>query len=214
MNELVAGAQKRFADAVHALVGLRLHAVTAAGASKTCVLDSLYTELSEARHGEQAADARGHTVPGSRPPVWTDAVSVLDEIDRAVATWWPHTPDADGRPVTVRRLYALVDYRWAPEDVAILTRMARHLGGWTDRVRQLLAGERVWELKASCPECGESSVMVTNGAGERVRRTALQVTVSGARCLGCEAVWLPERFRLLGAAIGATEAPCIEPRVA
>ncbi|MFD3594312.1 hypothetical protein ACFWU5_16435 [Nocardia sp. NPDC058640] len=201
-TELVAGARNRFVDATHALIGLRLHTVTLGDSAKTTVLDSLYTELQEARHGEQAADARGHTVPGSRPPVWTDAISLLDEIDRAVATWWPHTPPADGTAVTTRRLHALADYPWAPDDVAVLRRMTRHLNAWTDRIRQLLVGERVWELKAPCPVCGETTVIAVNGAGEHVRRTALQVTVSGARCIGCEATWAPEKFQALGAAIG------------
>ncbi|WP_068059301.1 DUF7341 domain-containing protein [Nocardia xishanensis] len=204
--ELVAGAHTAFVDAVHALIGLRPDTITRDDGTTTIVLDSLYAELLEARHGEQRSDPTAGTVYKSRPPLWIDAASLLHQIDRTVAGWWRHLPaDDHGLPATVRRLHALVDHDWRPQDVGELRRMTRTVEDWVQRVKTLLPEEvtHTWELRAACPACGETTLHVDDGSGELVRRAVLQANQSGAHCLACTTTWAPEYFAILARTIGA-----------
>jgi hypothetical protein len=205
--ELVAGARAAFSDAVHALIGLRPDRLERDDfGTQAIVRDSLYTELLEAKHGERQADgASRRPTPGSRPPGWTDALSLLIEIDQHVARWWTPTPPDDyDRPVTVRRLYALVDHGWRPQDVDGVRHMTKVVRGWVKAIGALLPTEEVhtWELRAPCPACGETTQLV-HSDGEHVRRYVLQADASSAKCVACETSWGPDQYRLLAAMIGA-----------
>ncbi|WP_280465962.1 DUF7341 domain-containing protein [Nocardia brasiliensis] len=196
-----------FGDAVHDLIGLRPSTIERDDfTQEPVVLDSLYTELYEARYGEQRGPGDRRPTPGSRPPGWTDAISLIDRIDRTVAIWWPITPDDQhSRPATIRRLYALLDYQWRPQDVGTLKRMTNTVEGWVVRARNLLPTEEThtWELRAPCPACGATTTQVDDGTGELVRRYALQADKSSASCSECETSWAPEQYRFLAAVIGA-----------
>lgn len=205
-TELVAGAHTAFADSVHALIGLRPDTLVRDDGTTAVVLDSLYAELVEARHGEQRGDRTAGTVYKSRPPLWIDAASLLHQIDRTVAGWWRGMPaDDHGLPITVRRLHALVDHTWRPQDVGQLRRMTHTVNDWVTRVKTLLPEQvtHTWELRAACPACGETTMLVDDGAGETVRRAVLHADRSSAACLACGTTWAPEHFELLAQMIGA-----------
>ncbi|WP_280389832.1 DUF7341 domain-containing protein [Nocardia wallacei] len=206
-SELVAGARAAFSDAVHALIGLRPDSIERDDfGTEAIVRDSLYTELLEAKHGERQADgASRRPTPGSRPPGWTDALSLVVRIDQETARWWPHTPtEPAGQPITVRRLYALVDWQWAPHEIDDLRKRTRQVDDWVKRARTLLPTEiqHTWELRAPCPACGETTQLIDND-GEHVRRYVLQADASSAKCVACETSWAPENYRLLAQMIGA-----------
>ncbi|WP_280357105.1 DUF7341 domain-containing protein [Nocardia otitidiscaviarum] len=204
--ELVRGAHTAFTDAVHALVGLRPDTIDRDDGPEAIIRDSLYTELLDARHGEDQGDTYVRSAPASSIPGWTEALSLIVRIDTRVSVWWPDTPtEPAGKPVTVRRLYALADHPWRPHDVAELRRMTRELEAWVDRARALLPTEitHTYELRAACPACGETTMLVDGGAGEMVRRYVLQATQTAAWCAACETSWGPEQFALLGRLIGA-----------
>ncbi|WP_306365339.1 hypothetical protein [Nocardia sp. CC227C] len=204
--ELVHGAHAALTDAVHALVGLRPDTIQRDDGPEAIVRESLYTELLEARHGEDNGDTFVRSAPASSVPGWTDALSLQVRIDMRTATWWPATPaEPASQPVTVRRLYALSDHPWRPEDVALLRTMTREIDAWVERARTLLPTEiaHTYELRAACPACGETTMLVDGGAGELVRRYVLQATQTAAWCIACETSWPPAQFALLGRLIGA-----------
>lgn len=205
--ELVTGAYSAFSDAVHALIGLRPDTIERDDfTTEPIVLDSLYTELCEACQGERRGEAVRRPPAASRAPGWTDALSLIIQIDQTVKAWWPTVPDdAHGRHVTVRRLYALLDHGWRPQDVGQLGRMTAKVAKWVECANNLLPTEvtHTWELRAPCPACGETTVNVDDGAGEQVRTYVLQADKSSAKCVACETSWSPEHYRLLAALINA-----------
>ncbi len=203
MNELVAGAHRGFDDAVRALIGRRAETIVRGDETGTVFLDSLYSELVEARHHGQRSEHSTGVSYKSKPPVWIDASSLLHQIDRTVATWWRTRPDAADLSVTVTRLQLLVDYRWAPDDVAALQRMTHIIHGWVGSIHTLLGyAPAVKELTVPCPACGETYV-VADSAGEQTRRYALQLTTIGAGCAACGETWEPAEYVTLAALIGA-----------
>ncbi|WP_043654420.1 DUF7341 domain-containing protein [Nocardia thailandica] len=203
-DDLVVGHRRALADAVHALVGMQVERVERDGRQVSVPIDSLYDQLAESTHGQQQ-DGSGarRPEPGSRAPGWADALSLLEVIDRRVGEWSIGQASVPGRAVTPRRLYALADHPWAPEDLAAVRRMTRQVHEWARRVRALLDEEREWELRAACPSCGALDVTTRNGAGEEVRTYALRANLSSAQCIACGTSWAPEQYRLLGALIGA-----------
>lgn len=211
--ELLAGATSAFADAVHDLVGRRPDTIARDdGSHETIIRAGLYLELQEAKHGEQVGQGSRRPAPGSRPPGWTDALSLVVRIDQRVATWWTGTPDDDGLPVTVRRLYALVDHNWRPQDIAGIRQMTREVTAWVERAKVLLPTEEVhtYELRAPCPACGETVMYADDGSGEQVRRYVLQTTIQSARCLACETRWDAEHFVALARQLGGLPSGVLE----
>lgn len=209
-TELVAGAARALDAAVHALVGIRRDTIERDGTgSETVYLPSLYDDLCESRMGEVNIEGARQTGSGSRPPGWTEALSLVVEIDQRVARWHPSAPtEPADRPVTARRLWALADRKWTPDDVRQVRDMARTVQGWVARGTALLPThedtQHRWELRAPCPACGETTMLVDAGAGETVRRYVLQADRSAAQCLSCATSWAPEQYRLLAAMIGAS----------
>ena len=203
--ELVAGAHRAFVDAVHDLIGLRPDRIERDDYTQGIVRSSLYDELQEAKHGEQEGQGGRRPAPGSRPPGWTDALSLVVQIDQRVAGWWPAAGD------TVQRLYALVDWQWAPHELSTLKDYTRTVEAWVKRARTLLPteGHHLYELKAPCPACGETYVQVES-AGEQVQRYALQANLSAARCQACETTWAPEDFVSLSRQLGGLPANVLE----
>jgi hypothetical protein len=202
-DELIAGAHRGFDDAVHALIGRRAELVTRGDETSTVYLDSLYSELVEARHHGQRSDHSTGVSYKSKPPVWIDASSLLHQIDRTVASWWRPRPTQADLSVTVTRLHALVDYRWCPDDVAAVQRMTATIHGWVGTIHGLLGyAPAVKELKAACPVCGETYV-TADSAGEQTRRYTLQLSTIGASCAACGETWAPEQYMALAALIGA-----------
>ncbi|MEV6219925.1 hypothetical protein [Nocardia sp. NPDC051833] len=207
-DELAAGARAALSDAVHGLVGLQSERIYRDGRTVPIIVDSLYDQLREATAGEQqdGAGAR-RPEPGSRAPGWADALSLLEVIDRRVGEWSIGVAKVPGRELTVRRLYALADNLWAPEQVGLVRRMERQVRDWCARINALLGDAREWELRAPCPACGVTMVATENGSGETVHAYALRANLSAAQCISCGADWAPEQYRLLGMLIGAPLPP-------
>jgi hypothetical protein len=203
--ELLAGAHAAFSDAVHDLIGKRPDTIDRDDHTQTIVRDSLYNELHEAKHGEQVGQGSRRPAPGSRPPGWTDALSLVVRIDQRVTVWWPALPvDEHGYGATVSRLYALVDHAWRPQDIPDIRQMTREVTAWVERARILLPTEEIhtYELRAACPACGETVMYSDDGAGEQVRRYVLQTTIHSARCLACETRWDADYFVTLAQQLG------------
>ena len=214
--EQVAGARNAFADAVHDLVGRRPDMIERDDTTREAIVrDSLYNELQEAKHGEQVGQGSRRPAPASRPPGWTDALSLVVRIDKVVATWWPPVMGLDsdypGLPLTVQRLYALTDWPWAPHELSDLKQRTRTVESWVERARILLPTEdsHLYELKAPCPACGETYTSVEH-AGEMVQRYVLQANLSAAKCVACETSWAPENFVALSKLLGGLPANVLE----
>ncbi|BAD58811.1 DUF7341 domain-containing protein [Nocardia farcinica] len=206
-TELVEGARAAFADAVHDLIGWRSDTIERDDGPETVVRSSLYSDLTDARLGETYGYSSRRPTPASRGPGWSEALSLLVQIDQRVAQWWPGVPDNQhGQPLTVRRLYALCDHGWRPQDVAVLRRMARVVRSWVGQAEALLgedAAAHRYELRAACPACGALHVWGEDAAGETVRRYSLVVDRSSAQCLACDTRWAPEYYAILARTIGA-----------
>ncbi|MGX1809738.1 DUF7341 domain-containing protein [Nocardia sp. NPDC055321] len=206
-SELVTLAHAEFEAAVHDLIGLRPDTIDRDAGPQCIVRDSLYTELLEARHGERIDDTLVRSAPTSTAPGWTDAMSLVIAIDREVGRWWlTPLPEFADQPITVARLYTMVDWPWSPHELGDLKRYTRQVQAWVNRAGVLLptAVTHMWELRAACPACGESSTAADDGTGERVRRYVLQADRSSARCLACETVWSPGRFLDLAKLMGCS----------
>ncbi|NKY60380.1 DUF7341 domain-containing protein [Nocardia flavorosea] len=204
--ELVAGARTAFSDAVHLLVGLRADSIERDDFMREhVILDSLYQELQELRFGEkQGSESVRRATHGSAAPGNVSAISLLDDIDRTVRSWWPNVDSAEHQP-TVARLYTLCDWPWTPDELADLKRMTRTVEQWVERANSMLAPDQrhTYELRAACPSCGETYLSVDDGAGEMVRKYVLQASQSSAECLACGMNWAPENYRALAYDLGA-----------
>src|SRR5271166_2785737 len=77
-------ALNRLQNAVSALTDPKPHILDNHHAT---YLDSLYTQLQEAIPGSKQHRTG---IPGSQPPCWIDALTLLTEIDTATACWQPH----------------------------------------------------------------------------------------------------------------------------
>jgi hypothetical protein len=145
-----------------------------------------------------------------------DAAELLAEIDRAVrptpARQAPYRPLPDvaaaPEPAPPRELprlirsWASLAGHWRTTRPQRLLDAADTAEAWLARTREVLAPPRRKTLVGACPQCRNTTAHVADGAGEWVRRDALELDVATgvARCLvpTCGARWLPERLAFLG----------------
>lgn len=167
----------------------------------TCTREapSLYDCLKSDVAGTQG-DSR--TPAKSLPPIWIDAVMLLNDIDTETRQWTRKRDVADSR-TTPQRLLSLPDLPWRPQDTDKVVDMTSTIDQWTENIRHLLDPQSVKTLSAPCPTCGKQWFHRRDSAGDLVRQPALQVVASvGASCLVCGATWSPDRYlflcRLLG----------------
>ncbi|MET7771421.1 hypothetical protein [Nocardia sp. NPDC005366] len=188
-------------DAVHALIGHRLHTHTDHdGQTRSGYRESVYDEI---RAELAARTGEGGTLrPRSLPPAWVEGLDWLTTIDTAVAQWWPDPGPNDGQPETVRRLNLLAAHTWAPEDHEAIAWCIDDLEHWAMAGKALLEPVRRWELVAACPACGQTTVHRPDLSGEIVRQSALQITAAGCGCQSCHTRWAPTHYHLLAAALG------------
>lgn len=158
---------------------------------------SLYMQLMDAVMGEQSNTGTGGGSK-SRPPFWTDAFDVLNEIDQALEIW---QPQHSGVPASVGRMRELLQRPWRPQDCARINTLTKHLQAWAQKITATLFPQRKWTIPNPCPACGETTVYRPDAAGDPVRQPALQFTSEGCKCLACKYVWGVERFEILAAAI-------------
>lgn len=165
--------------------------------SKVRQAPSLYMQLFDAVSGEQAQTGSG-TGSKSRPPFWTDAFDVKNEIDVRLEI---EQPAFQGVPASVGRMRELLKRKWRPQDVHKIDQLTEALNYWATKIVTTLTPERKWSLPNACPNCQKSMVRRVDSAGEVVRQPALQITTEGCICANCKYVWGVERFQILAAAL-------------
>lgn len=182
-------------DAMHALCGPRSQIVE----GRVIYSPSRYLQLRDALMGEQV-NTGGGGGSKSRPPMWTDAFDLLNEIDVAVEVW---QPAFTGVPPTVGRLHWLQQRKWRPQDVRQITQITQAVAEWAASIDALLDPPRKWTLPNPCPACNTAIVQRRDGAGENVRQPALHLDPTGCTCLRCKAHWPPEQFVFLSRVLGS-----------
>lgn len=173
-------------------------------------IPSLYIQLADSICGQQGT--YNSAIPRSIPPLWCDAVDLLNEIDTAVKAWQPEHGYRMIRPLpapaTIMRLIILRARPWRPQDVHSINQITNNLENWSDRITNLLDPEHIKYVSAPCPACNKTTVYRNDSTGERVRQPALQIiTNQGCTCQACSACWGPQLYmhlcRLLGFALPA-----------
>jgi hypothetical protein len=161
--------------------------------------DSLYTQL----RGALRDRPQRHT-PGWRAvtPCRLDALALIVEVDRTVATWEPNTKGS-----TIDRLHQLIGRGYRPQDVALITGYSDRLQWWVIASTELLQPEARVYLRQPCPRCGARHAYRDNSSGEHVRAPALRVGESGCRCESCSAFWAPAEFHFLARLLGCPALP-------
>lgn len=159
----------------------------------------LYLQLFHAVGGEQAQTGNGGGSK-SKPPLWTDALVLLQDMDLMVSIW---QPGYKGAPPTIARLKYLAEQSWRPQDVNHIKKMTNVLKSWTVDIDRLFNPVHVKHVSAPCPNCNATHTYRPDNAGETVRVPALELIVStGCRCLVCKASWTPDKYLFLCKLLG------------
>ena len=171
-------------------------------------VDSWYVQLEDSVPGQKQY---GTGISRSEPPLWTDAVDLLNDIKVKVASWEPHWPIPlpslwqfayDDESPVVLRLRVLNQRRWRPQDSRTVDRYAADICGWVRQIKELLNPTPRWHLPNPCPACDTRWVYRMNSSGERVRQPALNIGERGCQCGHCGHVWAPEFFSHLANVLG------------
>lgn len=164
----------------------------------TAAADSLYDQLGAAVGGAQL-NPGGGTGGKSRPPIWIDARDLLTEIDTGVGAWNPYYCC---EPATVCRLRGIANRHWEPDKLRNVRQLTGITTRWAEQIDQLLGHAHVKYVKAACPQCGNTTTLRKDSAGELIRVHVLQiVTDQGCRCVACGAQWLPAQYEFLSRVI-------------
>lgn len=170
-------------------------------------VDSWYVQLEESVPGEKQ---HGTGISRSEPPLWTDAVDLLNVIKAQVSAWEPHWPlqlpsmwpwAYDDEYPTILRLRILNQRRWRPQDTRTVDSYAATIVGWVKQISDLLNPAPHWHLPNPCPACNTRWVYRMS-AGERVRQPALRIGEHGCQCGQCGQVWAPQYFAHLANVLG------------
>lgn len=159
---------------------------------------SPYKQLQSVVAGMQGT-GNGHA-SRSMPPVWVDAVDILNAIDVALDAWrLPELPQPQPEyvPGAPHRLRELAKRPWRPQDTKRVENLTSALAGWATEIDQKLNPPRRLHIAAPCPACGATAVKRRDSAGEDVNVPALQLDDDGCTCQECRTHWPPERYRLL-----------------
>lgn len=166
------------------------------------IAPSLYDQLRAATRGTQSQNGTGGGGK-SRPPMWTEAFDLLNEIDTAVGAW---NPGHCCEPATPCRLRCVITRRWRPQDTARVRAITGILTTWATSIDALFDPHHRMHLKTACPQCGEKTTYRADAAGEKVRIPALQIdAVHGCTCLVCGAFWAPQQFKALATRVIAND---------
>lgn len=155
---------------------------------------SLYMQLFDAVGGDQSQTGNGGGSK-SKPPIWTDALVLLQDIDLMVSVW---QPGYKGIPPTVARLRHMSEQAWRPQDVKHIEKMTTVIQSWALDIERLFNPQHVKHFSEPCPNCNATHTYRRDSAGENVRVPALQIIASvGCTCQVCRAVWPPEQYLFL-----------------
>jgi predicted RNA-binding Zn-ribbon protein involved in translation (DUF1610 family) len=187
----IVAAKAKLSSAVNRLCDPRM----AVYHDQTRYAPSLYMQLATDLSGTQG-DTR--TPAKSLPPLWLDAVLLLNDMDKQVRTWKPCR-----RATTPQRLAMLRDKPWRPQDTETVTDMHHTINAWCESILSLQNPESVKHISAPCPSCGRAIVYRRDKAGDLVRQPALKIVTNvGCSCQHCQAHWGPERYMFLCKLLG------------
>lgn len=156
--------------------------------------DSLYWQLECAVGG--ANPAAGSGTSKSRPPIWTDALDLKQEIDTGVSEWCSGTN-------TPAKLRWLTNAKYRPQDTGLLEKRTNTIAAWCTRIEELFNPPHVKHISAPCPACGNTHAYRRDNTGEHVRVPALQIIAEhGCTCVVCHANWQPDHYLHLCRVLG------------
>lgn len=156
--------------------------------------DSLYWQLECAVGG--ANPAAGSGTSKSRPPIWTDALDLKQEIDTGVSEWCSGTN-------TPAKLRWLTNAKYRPQDTGLLEKRTNTIAIWCTRIEELFNPPHVKHISAPCPACGNTHAYRRDNTGEHVRVPALQIIAEhGCTCIVCHATWAPDHYLHLCRVLG------------
>lgn len=167
---------------------------TAVYHDRTMFAPSLYAQLLSDLAGTQGDN---RTPAKSLPPVWMDAMQLVNTIDAEVHGWAPRPGN------TPHRLQILAFASWRPQDTDKVNMMATRVDSWCENIIRLLDPESVKHISAPCPSCGRQKVFRRDSAGEMVQQPALRIVTNvGCECQHCKAHWGPELYLHLARVLG------------
>lgn len=163
---------------------------------------SLLEQLAQAvtPSGGQAS-GRGRSSPANIDP---GALDLLEEITSTARDLWrteavvrcgqtlvqaPRVLDDMSTAERIRRGSRYVSAAGREvKDIAWLTNL---VGGWVEKINEMLDPDVVMEVLAPCPVCGLRWVWLDDNAGEQKRVAAIVAGPTGARCrnLACQHEW-------------------------
>lgn len=161
---------------------------------------SLLHELHSIMTGESRGAGDTTSNGGGTVPIALAAVTIWEEIANAADTHWPGRASRTlQRTPLAEKVHAWATYATenAPAEAALLDQAAED---WGQRIRALRV--RTSDLKAPCPQCGATHVLVDDedGSGSQIRKQALCFTTERATCRACTYEWrgLDEMKHLAG----------------
>lgn len=155
---------------------------------------SLYVQLTHDLAGTQGDN---RTPAKSLPPVWIDAMELINVIDTETRSWVARPGN------TPHRLQLLAFATFRPQDTDRVNMIATRVDGWCEKIISLLDPESVKHISAPCPSCGRAKVFRRDSAGEMVQQPALKVVTNiGCSCQHCQAHWAPDKYLFLCKLLG------------
>lgn len=132
----------------------------------------------------------------SKPPMWIDGMSLVEEIRAGVDKIEPGSGSVTGKLYQIRRR------GWRPQDVADMDIISGKCERWVSRIDDLLDPHR-WHLTTPCPACGATFVYCKDSStGQLVRQPALQIGKNGCQCQNCKTLWGPQLYQHLARVLG------------
>ncbi len=146
----------------HAAINAFIEPVPTLHNNEMLYAPSLYMQLFNAVGGEQSQTGNGGGSK-SKPPIWTDALVLLQDIDLMVSVW---QPGYQGVLATVARLRFMQEQAWRPQDVKLIEKMTNIIQSWATDIDRLFNPAHVKHVSAPCPNCGATHTYRRDNTGD------------------------------------------------